>query len=81
MHESHQEEHPRHWEHQKQSCITKLFDRCLSKRAGLWNNKEISTTLTAPGSARTTLRRKIYSKIIRKTSVKKLENKCGCVKQ
>ena len=46
----------------------------------LWNDKEITTTLTAPGTLRTAVRRNIWSKIPRKTCLKKLGNKCGCLK-
>ena len=61
----------------KSKFMTKLFDRTMS-RIELWNNKVISTTLTVPGTVSTTATRKIWSKILRKTSVKKLKNKCGC---
>ena len=43
--------------------ITKLFDRLTSRRMELWNNKEISTFLTVPGTVSTTVRRKKWSKI------------------
>ena len=41
---------------------------------------EITTTLTAPGTILTAVGRKIWSKIPRKTRVKKLIHKCGCLK-
>ena len=46
----------------------------------LWNDKEITTTLTAPGTITTSVGRKIWSKIPRKTCMKKLVDKCGCLK-
>ena len=46
----------------------------------LWNHKEITTTLTTPGTVRTAVGRDIWSKILRKTSVKKLINKRGYFK-
>ena len=52
----------------------------MNRRVELWNDKEIANTLTAPGIMRTAVGRKIWSKIPRKTSVKKLINKCGCLK-
>ena len=45
----------------------------------IWYNKEITNTLTVSCIIRATVRRKIWSKILGKTSVKKLVNKCGCV--
>ena len=76
-HESHLGEHSKYWEHQKQT-ITKLFDRFMNRWVELWYDKEI-TTLTAPGTIRTAVGRKIWSKIPRKTCVKKLVDKCGCL--
>ena len=32
------------------SIKTKLFDRFMNRRAKLWNDNEITTTLTAPGT-------------------------------
>ena len=52
----------------------------MNRRVELWNDKEIATTLAAPGSVRTGLGRKLWSKISRKTCVQKLVNKCGCLK-
>ena len=52
----------------------------MNRRVELWNHKEIATTLTEPGAIRTAVRRRIWSKIARKTCVKKLVNKCGCLK-
>ena len=43
-------------------------------------NKDIATTLTAPGTIRTAVGKKIWSKISKKTCMKKLINKCGCLK-
>ena len=51
----------------------------MNRRMALWNDKEIATTLTAPGMVRTAVGREIWSKIPRKTCVKKLANKCGCL--
>ena len=64
----------------KSKTITKLFDRFMNRRVELWNDKKITTTLTAPGTIRTAVGRKIWSKIPRKTCVKKLIHKCGCLK-
>ena len=63
----------------KSKTITKLFDRFMNRRAKLWNDKEITTTLIAPGTVRTAVGRKIWSKIPGKTCVKILINKCGCL--
>ena len=46
----------------------------------LWADKEITTTLTAPGTIRTAVGRKMWSKILGKTSLKKLVSNCGCFK-
>ena len=45
--------------------------------AELWNDKEITTTLTAPGGIRTAVGGNIWSKIPGKACVKILINKCG----
>ena len=63
----------------KRKTITKLFDRFVNGRAKLWNDKEITTTLTAPGAIRTAVGGKIWSKISEKACVKILINKCGCL--
>ena len=52
----------------------------MNRRGELKNDKEIVTTLAAPGAIRTAVGRKIWSKIPRKTCVKKHINKCGCLK-
>ena len=52
----------------------------MNRSVELWNDKEIATTLVEPGTIRTAVGRKILSKILRKTCVKKLVNKCGCLK-
>ena len=64
----------------KSKTITKLFGRFMNRRIALWNDKEIATTLTAPGTIRTAVGRKIWSNIPGKTCMKKLVNKCGCLK-
>ena len=64
----------------KSKTITKLLDRFMNGRVELWNDKEIATTLAEPGAIRTGVGRKIWSKMLRKTCVKKLVNKCGCLK-
>ena len=51
-------------------------NRFMNRRIALWNDKEIATTLTVPGTA---VGQEIWSKIPRKTCVKKLVNKCGCL--
>ena len=51
----------------------------MNRRVELWNDKEIATTLTTPGIIRMAVGRNIWSKIPRKTFVKKLINKCGCL--
>ena len=58
----------------KSKTITKLFGRLVNRRVELWNDKEIVVTLTVPGTIRTAVGRKIWSKIPRKTCVKKLLN-------
>ena len=63
----------------KGKTITKLFDIFMNRRAKLRNHKEITTTLTAPGTIRTVVGRKIWNKIPGKTCVKVLINKCGCL--
>ena len=57
----------------KSKTITKLFDRFMNRRAKLWNDKEITTTLTVPGTIRTAVGRKRWSKIPGKTCVKILK--------
>ena len=52
----------------------------MNRRVELWNDKEITTALTAPGTIKTAVGKKIRSKIPAKTCVKKLVNKCGCLK-
>ena len=79
MHKSHAEEHFKKWEHQKKS-ITIMIDRFIDRGLELWNHKEITTTLTVCGTVRTAVERDILSKILGKTSVKKLVNKGGCLK-
>ena len=53
----------------KNKTITKLFDIFMDRMVRLWNDKEITTTLTAPDTIRTAVGRE-----------KKLANKCGNVK-
>ena len=77
--ESHLEEHSKQWKHQKQT-ITKLLDRLMNRRVEHWNDKEITTTLAEPGTVRAAVGRKIWNKVPRKTCVKKLVNRCGCLK-
>ena len=60
--------------------ITKLLDRFIDRGLGLWSHKEITTTLTVPGTVITAAGRDIWIKILRKTSMKKLVNKDGCFK-
>ena len=38
----------------------------MNRRVKLWNGKEIATTLTAPGTARTAVGSKIWSKYLGK---------------
>ena len=52
----------------------------MNRRAENLNDKEITTTLIVPGTIRTAVGRTIQSKILGKTSVKKLVNKDGCFK-
>ena len=61
----------------KRKTITKLFDRFVNRGAELWNDKEITTTLTAPSDIRTAVGGKIWSKIPGKACVKIHINKCG----
>ena len=44
------------------------------------NDKEITTTLTAPGTVGTAVGRDVWRKILGKTSVQKLINQGGCFK-
>ena len=46
MHKSHQEEHSKQ-RRIKSYTFTKLFDRSMNRRIDLWNDKEITITLTA----------------------------------
>ena len=46
----------------------------------LWNIKEITHTVTAPVTVRTEVGRDKWSRILKKTNVKKLVNKGGCFK-
>ena len=64
----------------KSRTITKLFETFMNRGATLCNDKEISTTLTAPGTIRTAVGSEIWSKILGKTSMKKLLDRCGCFK-
>ena len=64
----------------KSKSITKGLDRFIDRGWELWNHKEITTTLTAPGTVRTAVGRDIWRKTLGKTSVKKLVNKGGCFK-
>ena len=76
--ESHQKEHSTQCEHQMQKN-TKLFDKFVNRGAELLNDREITTTLTTPGTIRTPVGGKIWSKIPGKMCVKILINKCGCL--
>ena len=62
------------------ATIIKLLDRFMNRWVELWNDKEIATTLAAPCAIRTAVGRKIWSIIPRNTFIKKLVNKCGCLK-
>ena len=64
----------------KRKTITKLFDGFMNRGLELWNDKEITNTLTVPCTVGTAVGKDIWSKILRKTSVKKLVNKGGCFK-
>ena len=64
----------------RSTSLTKLSDGFMNRGMELWNGKEIITTLTAPGTVGTAVKRDIWSKILGKTSVKKLVNKGGCFK-
>ena len=46
----------------------------------LGNDKEITTSLTVPGTVGTAVGRDVWSKILGKTNVEKLINKGGCFK-
>ena len=74
-HKSHLEEHSGSI---KSRTITKQPDRFINRRVELWNDKAFAATL--PGTIRTPVGRTIWSKIPRKTCVKKLLNKSGCLK-
>ena len=51
----------------------------MNTRIELWNDKE-TTTLTAPDTIRIMVGRKLWSKILEKTIVKKFVTNCGCFK-
>ena len=70
---------PNSWGIQSKS-VTKLFDKVLRRWMKLWYNKEVINTLAASGTIRTTIRRKVWNKILWKTIVKKHVNNCGCFK-
>ena len=72
MQESHQEEHSTQWEHQKQGYHQSVCIEGLN----VGSSRKLPTL---SGTARTYLRRKILSRILEKTYVKKLVNKCSCV--
>ena len=57
MHESHQK-HSKQWGHQKQN-YNQTVGRFMDRGLELWNHKEITTTLTAPGTIRTAVGRGI----------------------
>ena len=76
MHKCHQKEHFKIWS-LKSKAVTKLFERLLIRRVELWNNRGI---ITDPVAVRTAVKRKIWSKLLRKTIVEKLVNKCFCFK-
>ena len=59
----------------KSKAAAKLFDGIMHRRVKLWNDMEI-----VPCTLRTTVGREIQSKILKKTNMKKLVNKCGCFK-
>ena len=52
----------------------------MNRKVEVWNDKDIAKTLAEPGAIRTSVGRKIWSKLPRKTWVKKLVNKSGCLK-
>ena len=64
----------------KSKNINKPFNKFMNRRVEFWNDHEITTTLTAPGTMKASTVREICSIIHGKTSVKKLVNKCGCYK-
>ena len=81
MHESHQEEHSKEWGHQKQNYNQTAWQIFMDRGLELWNHKEITTTLTMPGTVRAAVGRDIWiKKILGKISEKKLVNKGGCFK-
>ena len=43
----------------KSKTFTKLFDRFMNRKVKLWNDKDIATTLTVPGTIRTGVGRKV----------------------
>ena len=52
----------------------------MNRRVEVWNDKEIATSLAEPGTVGAAVGRNIWSKIPRKTCVRKLVNKCGYLK-
>ena len=68
--------HESHWgEHSN-----RFMNRFMNRRVELGNDKEITTTLTVPGTITTAVGRQIWSKISRKICMKKPVDKCGCLK-
>ena len=55
--------------------MTKLFNRFIDSGLKLGNDKEITTTLTAPGTVGAAVGRDVWSKILGETSVEKLIDK------
>ena len=62
------------------NSIPKSWDTFMNRRVEFWNNKEITTTLTVPGTIRIVVGRNIWNKILGKITAKKLVNKCCCFK-
>ena len=60
--------------------MTKLLDRFMDWGLKLGNDKEITTTLTAPGTVGAAVGGDVRSKILGKTSVEKLVDKGSCFK-
>ena len=60
--------------------VTCILRKIQERGLELWDHKEVTTTLTAPGTKRTTAGSDIGSKILGKSSVKKLVNKGDCIK-
>ena len=62
----------------KSKTITKVLDKFIDRGLELWNNKEITTTLTAPGTVRTAVGRDKHSKILKSKKTERCSTGSQC---